>query len=50
MPNYFDIKEGDANLNEIEDKILELEDFNITYIIASSKIVTITSAGMVKFF
>ena len=43
--NYFDIKKGDTNLDELEDKLLELEDFSIAYNIASSKIVSITSAG-----
>ena len=31
--------------DEIEDKLLELEDFSITYTIASSKLVNITFAG-----
>ena len=42
--NYFDIQNGDTNLDELEDKLLELEDFSIAYNIAS-KIVSITSAG-----
>ena len=43
--NYFGIKKGNANLDEIEDKLLELEGFSIKCDIASSKIVSITSAG-----
>ena len=43
--NYFDVKKGNANLDKIEDKPLELEDFSIKFNIASSKIVSITSAG-----
>ena len=29
--NYFDIQKGDANLDKIDDKLLESEDFRITY-------------------
>ena len=36
---------GDANLDEIKDKLLGLKDTNMTYNWASSNIVTITSAG-----
>ena len=42
--NYFDVKKCNANLDEVEDKLLDLEDFSITYI-ASSTIVHITSVG-----
>ena len=45
IKNYFDIEMGDANLDEIKDKLLGLKDTNMTYNWASSNIVTITSAG-----
>ena len=41
--NYFDIEKGDANLDEIENKLLKLEDVSITHNITFSKIVSITS-------
>ena len=43
--NYCGIKKGCANLDEIEDKLLELEDFSITCNIASSELVSVTSGG-----
>ena len=38
--NYFGNKKGDANLDEIEAKLWELEDFSITYNVASSELVS----------
>ena len=35
---------SDSNLDDIEDKLLELEDFSITYNITSSNIVSIASS------
>ena len=42
--NYLGIKKGGASLDEIEDKLWELEGFSIRYNIASSKLVSITPA------
>ena len=45
MSNYFGIKKSDANLDEIREKLSELDEFSITYKTGSFKLVGITSAG-----
>ena len=48
--NYFDIKKGDVNLDEVKDKLLGLKDFSITYNTASSTIACVTSVGSASDF